>query len=327
MGHWPLLDGWKEMKFELTRLAEYDNASIITEMQRVALLVPASLQLTSARFDEHAKVSSSTVKRRFGGWQKALQAAGLAHRYSGRNVSDKMKNQVARNMTDEQLVAELQRVAAELQTDTLTQPEFASRSEISFAAISLRLGSWNKALHVAGLRPVNMGRRYSEEDYFENLLTVWTHFGRQPKYAEMNLHPSVITSGAYEKRWGTWTKALLAFLDKVNSDKPIETVQRLEAKPLYGTRENGKRKPEDEHKIPLGLRYNVLRRDHFKCVLCGNSPATDPSCKLHVDHIVAFSKTGKTVQENLRTLCGICNVGKSNKTETIQQLLQNGDHP
>lgn len=305
------------MKFELTRLAEYDNASVIKEIQRVALLVPDSIQFTSARFDEHAKVSSSTVKRRFGGWLNALQAAGLAHRYSGRTVSDKMKSQFARNMTDEQLIAELKRVAAELQTDTLAQPDFASRSNISFAAISRRLGSWNKALHVAGLRPVNMGRRYSEEDYFENLLTVWTHFGRQPKYTEMDLHPSVITSGAYEKRWGTWTKALLAFVDKVNSDKQIETTRQLEDKPCI-TRENSKPKPEEEYKIPLGLRYNVLRRDHFKCVLCGNSPATDITCKLHVDHIVAFSKTGRTVQENLRTLCGSCNIGKSNKTETIQ---------
>ena len=306
------------MKFELARLADYDNASIIAEMQRVAALVPSSLELTKTRFDEHAKVSTDTLKRRFGSWHKALQAAGLAHRYSGRTVSDKMKIQIARNMTNDQLIAELRRVASELQSDTLTQADFASRSDISFAAVCRRLGSWNKALRVAGLQPVNMGRRYSEEDYFENLLSVWTHFGRQPKYAEMNSPPSVITSRAYEKRWGTWTKALLAFLDKVNSDKPVESAQPIEDKRPCVTQESTTPQPVDKYKIPLGLRYNVLRRDHFKCVRCGNSPATDPMCKLHVDHIVAFSRNGKTVPDNLRTLCGLCNIGKSNKIETTQ---------
>lgn len=306
------------MKLELARLPEYDNATIVAEMQRVAILVPASSDLTSARFDEHAKVSSSAVRRRFGGWHKALQAAGLADRYSGRTVSSKMRTQVARNMTNEQLVAELQRVACELETDILTKPDFDSRSDISSAAISRRLGSWNKALHVAGLRPVNMGRRYSEDDYFENLLIVWTHFGRQPNYAEMNSPPSVITSGAYAKRWGTWTKALLAFLKKVNSDKPLENAQQFENKPLRVASDKGTPKREDVHKIPLGLRYDVLMRDHFKCVRCGNSPATDPTCKLHVDHAVAFSMGGKTVPANLQTHCEKCNIGKSNKAEAIQ---------
>jgi 5-methylcytosine-specific restriction endonuclease McrA len=71
----------------------------------------------------------------------------------------------------------------------------------------------------------------------------------------------------------------------------------------------------DKREIPLGIRYSVLRRDNFKCVLCGNSPATDPTCVLHVDHIHPSSKGGKTVVENLRTLCEHCNVGKGAKVE------------
>lgn len=35
--------------------------------------------------------------------------------------------------------------------------------------------------------------------------------------------------------------------------------------------------------------------------------------KLHVDHIIPIAKGGKTVKENLRTLCEECNWGKRDK--------------
>ena len=59
------------------------------------------------------------------------------------------------------------------------------------------------------------------------------------------------------------------------------------------------------------LRYQVLKRDNFKCCACGASPAKDPSVELHIDHIIPWSKGGETVFENLQTLCSKCNIGKS----------------
>ena len=70
---------------------------------------------------------------------------------------------------------------------------------------------------------------------------------------------------------------------------------------------------EDQHKIKLGLRYKVLVRDRFRCIQCGASPATSIECRLHVDHIVPWSKGGKTAVENLQTLCEHCNLGKGNR--------------
>ena len=61
------------------------------------------------------------------------------------------------------------------------------------------------------------------------------------------------------------------------------------------------------------LRYDILRRDGFKCQICG-STAKD-GVKLHVDHIIPVSKGGKTEPKNLRTLCDRCNLGKSDKIE------------
>lgn len=61
------------------------------------------------------------------------------------------------------------------------------------------------------------------------------------------------------------------------------------------------------------LRYDILRRDGFRCQICG-ATAQD-GWKLHVDHIIPVSKGGKTEPSNLRTLCERCNMGKGAKIE------------
>ena len=68
---------------------------------------------------------------------------------------------------------------------------------------------------------------------------------------------------------------------------------------------------EEREKMTLSLRYDILRRDGFRCVLCGAT--ADDGVKLHVDHIIPVSKGGKTVPSNLRTLCDRCNFGKRDK--------------
>ena len=59
------------------------------------------------------------------------------------------------------------------------------------------------------------------------------------------------------------------------------------------------------------LRFEVLVRDKFTCRFCGASPNKDPSVTLHIDHIIPWSKGGKTTISNLQTLCSTCNLGKS----------------
>ena len=74
--------------------------------------------------------------------------------------------------------------------------------------------------------------------------------------------------------------------------------------------ENSKRKKSNIGSVKRGnraisdkLRYQVLKRDSFKCCACGASPAKDPAVELHIDHIVPWSKGGETTLENLQTLC------------------------
>jgi hypothetical protein len=67
--------------FELDRLAEYTDVAILDELRRVAALVP-NVPLTVKLFNQHSRVSNSTVYSRFGSWGKALAAAGLNDRFS-----------------------------------------------------------------------------------------------------------------------------------------------------------------------------------------------------------------------------------------------------
>lgn len=67
----------------------------------------------------------------------------------------------------------------------------------------------------------------------------------------------------------------------------------------------------ERSKMSASLRYDVMKRDHFRCTICGRS--ADDGVTLHVDHIKPVSKGGKTEMSNLRTLCDYCNLGKSDK--------------
>ena len=67
----------------------------------------------------------------------------------------------------------------------------------------------------------------------------------------------------------------------------------------------------ERSKMSVSLRYDVLTRDNYRCVICGAS--AQEGAKLHVDHIIPVSKGGMTEMSNLQTLCDRCNLGKSNK--------------
>ena len=298
------------MKFELNRLPRgASEEEIKNEVKRVAELIPDTV-ISTTKFNELSKISTDTLRRKFGSWENVLKLCGLEHRYSGLSITEKMKTQVARKLSNTELIEELKRVAKQIKKDELSQSEFNENSRISAYAIFRRFGSWAKGLELAGLEVVKMGKYYTEFDYFENLLTVWTHYGRQPFYREMDIPPSKISSGGYEKRFKKWSLALQAFIEYMNNDKPNEDEQQVEVQFVE------KKKiitPEERRGISLGLRYKVLSRDRFKCVKCGNSPSTDVNCKLHIDHIIPFSKGGLTTFENLQTLCNNCNLGKGNR--------------
>lgn len=302
--------------FEPDRLLDYDDDSVLAEVQRAARLLPPG-PISKESFNSVSRVSATTCRRRFGSWKATLERAGLENRYGGpASISPKMLSCQSRFLSNEEVLAELRRVAEELGGASLTVGQVNEHSEIiSSGVVRSRFGSWGAGLAAAGLTSPPHGNRWTEDDYFENLLAVWTHRRRAPRYAEMRSQPSVIGGSAYVKRFGSWTAAKHAFAERINSDLDRSPAQdkrtRQDGNPVPGTRRT--QRAEDQKDIRLGLRYEVLRRDRFRCVTCGRSPATDLTCVLQVDHVVPFSKGGKTTIENLRSLCDDCNLGKGDR--------------
>jgi len=67
-------------------------------------------------------------------------------------------------------------------------------------------------------------------------------------------------------------------------------------------------KAEEREKMTSQLRYQIIKRDGYRCRACGF--AVQDGARLHVDHIVAVANGGKTKPDNLQTLCASCNIGK-----------------
>src|SRR5688572_26710216 len=97
-------------RFELNFLDEHTDEGLLSEIQRVSAL--SGEGLSKRQFDTLSRrVSASTICKRFGGWQEALEAAGVGHLYHGPPITEKLRNnRVSRAMSDTDLVHELQRV-------------------------------------------------------------------------------------------------------------------------------------------------------------------------------------------------------------------------
>lgn len=69
--------------------------------------------------------------------------------------------------------------------------------------------------------------------------------------------------------------------------------------------ESQKLKKAPNHK----LRMRVLKRDRYRCRICGRSPDNYEDIELQLHHIRPFSQFGLTEEENLITLCHTCHKG------------------
>jgi hypothetical protein len=63
--------------------------------------------------------------------------------------------------------------------------------------------------------------------------------------------------------------------------------------------------------IPKSKRFEILKRDGYRCQLCGASQANGAT--LHVDHKKPLASCGTYDDANLWTLCDTCNLGKSTR--------------
>jgi 5-methylcytosine-specific restriction endonuclease McrA len=74
--------------------------------------------------------------------------------------------------------------------------------------------------------------------------------------------------------------------------------------------------PRARDPLPAGLRFRILVRDGFRCRYCGRS-GDAPGVVLHVDHVVSVAAGGTTSEDNLRTACEECNLGKGTRAAVV----------
>jgi len=287
----------RAMRFELQTLTEYSDEAILAELRRVADAL-GGVRLTIARFDSQSRVASTTVRRRFGSWTAALDRAGI-----DQNVAPRPKR-----LTRDGVIDAIRRFASANPGQSPTKDAIARSLDVDDSSISRRFGRWESLLGEVGLEPVPLGRRYTDEECFENLLALWIHYGRQPRYGELKQSPSTIGPKAYVGRWGGWRRALAAFVARVN--EPSAEVSPDHAGPAPSAQHDAQPKSIAPRSISLSLRWKILMRDKCRCVICGRSPARGDDVHLEVDHIVPWSRGGENTESNLRILCSHCNLGK-----------------
>jgi hypothetical protein len=201
------------------------------------------------------------------------------------------------NLPDEQLIADVVNVASRLDKPSITEVEYLQFGRFSTKLFRKRFGSWLNALERAGLSKT-VNRNISDDELFENLSQVWTSNGRQPTYNNLIKSNSKYSVKPYTHRFGSWNNALVAF--EAWANEGIKSIQN--------EKNEGKVLARTARDISWRLRARILMRDGATCQMCGATPQT--GAKLHVDHVLPWSKGGETVIENLRILCVQCNLGK-----------------
>lgn len=209
-----------------------------------------------------------------------------------------------RDVSDDELIADLICVAEKLKKDSVTHGEYNLHGKFKSGIFGRRFGGWLGALKKANLKKT---RNYnvSDEEAFQNLEDVWIKLGKQPKREDLVIPLSKYSGAFYEYRFGTWGNALEKFVAYANNEESA-ALEEINSKKL-----NPNTLHDTSRGINLQLRFIVMRRDNFKCQKCGRSPATDSGVILHIDHVKPWAKGGETVLDNLQTLCSKCNLGKS----------------
>lgn len=181
----------------------------------------------------------------------------------------------------------------------------------------ISIANRNRKLYQLYTEKYNNIKSYATEEYVNKLKIPFNKFiERERKYYINNkLHPVIdiylycqLTYTSPEGR-NTYTKNYL-----FNTDEIQELIEKITIENARRQTIEYKRKME-RMKLSNSMRYDVLKRDKFRCVICGAS--ANDGVKLHVDHIIPISKGGKTEMKNLRTLCDRCNLGKSDKIEKL----------
>lgn len=297
------------MKYELKEShRNISNEQLLEDLKRVANMYDTTT-LSKKQYESVGKYRADLIARRFSSWDNACCQIGL--------TSTKLQAKPRyRNATPQDLIADLIRVANLLGVSTLLSNEYALYGNYNRNTFTKVFGSWKNALQRAGLKETQYHKNIPTQELLNNIEMLWIELGRQPTANDIVSNKSKYGIKVYYKRFGSWNKALEYFVQHIDSNsissEQTTTQQKVDSEYSLKIETTNIDNGETKRNINLRLRFQVMKRDNFKCCICGRSPATTPGLELHIDHIKPWSKGGKTTIDNLQTLCSDCNLGKSN---------------
>ena len=167
-------------------------------------------------------------------------------------------------------------------------------------------------------------RKWNSPSYRFKVRGFWRHFRMKPDTVGHDILGNKIVGKTWipEFEKGTDKEAIGEETVSSNPGTPINVKQTLsyarDVIEAYESQQAGMdtetTKPTEEwiyqerHKLTAALRFLIFKRDNFKCRYCGR---TQPDgVKLQIDHLKPVSKWGRTIESNLVTACGECNLGK-----------------
>jgi hypothetical protein len=248
------------------------------------------------------------------------------------------RNQISK-ISREKVISELEKVAKNFNYTDFTQDDFDKIADISSYKVYREFKSWENALKFLfdhfkkqniDFKITRRRSSYSVQELFDEMERIWVHLGHRPSRDEWRAANPRISYDSVYRRFGSWTKACLNFIEYKSGGVIVDAVEtnekniKLQEYHVEVNKNNdtrGLKILEKTRTIPLSVRIKVLSRDNFHCMFCGKSPAIDIGTKLHIDHIVPFSKGGTNTVENLQTLCEECNLGKSNREIAVKPFI------
>ncbi len=288
------------MKFELK---PYNNNAtdeeLLDDLKRITQILGKN-SITSREYDKQGgRFHSSTISNRFKGWNNAVEKAGLPVTKFA-------------NISEEELLDDLKRIAKEINKETIASREYDNNGgKFHSTTFSNRFKGCNNALKKAGLVVENF-TNISDGELFENIEEVWVKLGKQPGGRDMVRPLSKYTAAPYSNRFGSWRKALEAFVEYINTDvdesQTNEEIEITRYRDIQGKEIEVKHKTKREPSSRLKLQ--VLFRDGNRCRLC--KIELIGSKNMHFDHIKPWSKGGETELDNLQILCAEHNLVKGN---------------
>ncbi|MCD2205143.1 homing endonuclease associated repeat-containing protein [Halobacterium sp. KA-6] len=296
-------------------------------------------------YNDHGEYSVKTYCKRFGGWNSALQAAGL-------------ESKVELSLSEETLITALQEFAEELGRPPTTD-EMDRDGPYTTGPYKRAFGNWNQALRRAGME-IYYPRDVSVEDLLSELQRLAQELGHVPRQDEMR-DRGKWSESIYKKEFGSWNEALAAAGFEANDRWRIpreELLAELRAlaeelghppttsemlgqgkfttqpyQRIFGTWRTALQaadpdylenyRQSDTETIPFGsnwaqIRKEIIARDNESCLRCGMSRETHREQfgrDLPVHHRIPrrrfYNDPNRTVEDandpgNLLTLCIPC---------------------